>query len=274
MKVKGSLYLVATPIGNLDDITYRAVEVLKSVDVIYAEDTRETRKLLAHYKINTPLKTYLGGYEGKQKAIIEELENGKNVALVSDRGTPCINDPGYEIVALARQTGIRVVPVPGANAAVTALSAAGFNVDRYYYAGFIPKRGRERMVQLARIAFETAAVVFYESPSRLLKTLKELLEISSPERKAVIFREITKLNEEVIEGSLADVVNSLSKRKLKGEFVVVLSPHASQTLEDTDRLIEQLEQMDLKLNEIASLVSQLTGTSKRKIYERLVRRKA
>lgn len=272
--MKGCLYIVATPIGNLADLTFRAVEVLKSVDVIYAEDTRETGKLLERYGINTPLRTYLGGYKEKQRAVIDELVSGSNVALVSDRGTPCINDPGHEIVALAREAGIRVIAVPGANAAVTALSAAGFNADRYYYAGFIPKKGRERMIQLARIAHETAAVVFYESPSRLEKTLRQLLDISPPDRKVVIFREITKANEEVIEGGLSEVTDRISGKKLKGEFVVVMAPQEPQMLEEPEKLIEQLEQFNLKLNEIAVLISQLTGMSKREVYDILIKKKA
>lgn len=271
--MKGTLYVVSTPIGNLSDITLRALDVLKSVDVIYAEDTRETIKLLNHYGISTPLKTYLGGYQKKRHDVLDHLLNGRDVALVADRGTPCINDPGYEIVAEAYEADVQVVPVPGANAAAAALSASGFEADRYYYAGFIAKRGELRTKQLVRVALEPDTVVFYESPARLVKTLKQIVELSSPGRPAVVFKELTKANEKAIRGSLEEVLQKLSDVSLKGEFVVVLGPFESRSHEDIDKLIEQLEQMSLKPGDIAGLVSRLTGTDRKTVYKKLLERK-
>lgn len=269
----GILYVVATPIGNLEDITYRAVNVLRSVDVIYSEDTRETIKLLKKYSIDKRLETYLGGYKTKVKEVIAELEKGLKVALVSDRGTPAVNDPGFEIVFEARKRGIKVVAVPGPNAAITALSVSGFYVDKFYYAGFLPKKGSERESQLKRILNEEAAVVFYESPRRIVKTLKDLAALGGAERKCFIARELTKLNEDYFFGTISELVNHFEGKKLKGEFVIVLAPYKKEksSFNEALKLAKQLISAGLKTSEAVKISSQISGIAKNKIYQEIVK---
>jgi 16S rRNA (cytidine1402-2'-O)-methyltransferase len=270
----GTLFIVSTPIGNLKDITFRAVEVLKSADVIYAEDTRETSRLLKHYGITTPLKTYLGGYQKKIDLILNELASGKKVALVSDRGTPCINDPGYEVVREASKSGFRVVPVPGPNAALTALMVSGFNVDSFYYAGFPPKKGKEREAFLERLTAENKPVIFYESPHRLLKTLEDVLQKGLGERECLLARELTKLHEEFLRGSLKEVIAELkSKGKVRGEFVVVLGPFAAEkeNLATALKLSLRLIQEGLSVKKAARLASEIHSVPAKKLYEKLIK---
>ncbi len=218
-----ALYVVATPIGNLKDITLRALEVLKSVDVIAAEDTRVTKKLLTHYGISKPLLSYRGQVHNRQgRKILEILGEGKDVALVSDAGTPAISDPGREIVKDALEAGFDVIPIPGPSALTAALSAAGVPADRFVFVGFPPaKKGRTSFFK--EIATQPFTVVFYESPHRLLKTLRELQDAAGGERKVHVFKELTKLFETVFYGSLHEVLADLEHAKVRGEYVIVLS---------------------------------------------------
>lgn len=271
---KGILFVVATPIGNLEDITLRAVSVLKSADLIYSEDTRESKKLLTKYAINTELRTYLGGYRAKVDEIISELLKGKKVAIISDRGTPCINDPGYEVVREAMKQNIKVVPVPGVNAAITALSVAGFSADKFYYAGFLPKKGKERAAEIEKILSEEAVVVFYESPARILKTLKEIAEAGGSERECFLARELTKLNEEFISGLVKEIIAKLEKKNVKGELVVVLGPSQKKNigLEKAVEIAEVLLHSGVKPSEAAKLASEITGLSRSSVYKEVIKK--
>lgn len=222
----GTLYICSTPIGNLGDITLRALEVLREVDLIVGEDSRRTRKLLSHYEIHTPFLPSL--YEGVERRrvgkVLGALEEGKDVALVTDAGTPLISDPGYPLVRAAVEAGIRVVPVPGPSAALAALVASGLPPDRFLFLGHLPRRaGRRRraLEELAQIPYTT---VFYESPHRVLVTLEELARMY-PHRPLVLARELTKVHEEFIRGTCVEVLQRVKERGgLRGELVLVLGP--------------------------------------------------
>ncbi len=218
----GILYIVATPIGNLDDITIRALEILKKVDYILCEDTRKTKVLLDHYKIDKKLISYHQHSKiTKIDYIVNSLTEGKNLALVSDAGTPGISDPGRKLVeAVEKINKIKIVPIPGPSAIITALSVSGLNTDKFVFLGFLPtKKGRETIFR--EIAEEEKTVVFYESVHRILKTLESL---NVGNRKVVVCRELTKMFEEIIRGSSEDALNYFenNKDKIKGEFVVII----------------------------------------------------
>ncbi len=219
---KGILYLVATPIGNLKDITLRALKVLREVDVILAEDTRNTVKLLNHYAIKKPLKSY-HKFNEKETAgkIVEELLMGKKMALVSDAGTPAISDPGEELVKAAILQDIRVVPIPGASAFTEALIASGLSASLFTFVGFLPTKGKERKELLEYTKTLRGTVIFYEAPHRVGKTLKELAEVMG-DRQAVIGRELTKKFEEFLRGTLLELAERLQEREIKGEFVLLV----------------------------------------------------
>ncbi len=214
------LYTVATPIGNLKDITYRAVELLKEVDLIVAEDTRHSRILMKEYGIETPLDSFHAhSGDGKLEKIIEKLHNGEKIALISDAGTPGISDPGFRLISRARDEGIDVTPIPGASAFLCALQASGLPTDKFLYLGFLPiKKGRKTLFD--SIVDETRTVVFYESPHRIKKTLSQIADIM-PNRYVVVARELTKIYEEFVSGTASEIVD---KVKAKGEFTVLLAP--------------------------------------------------
>ena len=217
------LYLVPTPIGNLGDITIRALEVLKSADVILAEDTRTSKKLLAHYEIGTPLRAYHAHNEhAVTPRIIEELQTGATIAMVSDAGTPAISDPGFLLVRACRQADIKVECLPGATAIIPALVTSGLPSDKFFFEGFLPhKKGRQtRLLYLSSL--ETTFVL-YESPHRLLKCLKQLMEHCGPERMACVARELTKLHEDVRTATLQELFNHYeTQAKVRGEIVIVV----------------------------------------------------
>jgi len=226
-----NLYIVATPIGNLEDITLRALRILKEVDFVLCEDTRMTRKLLDKYKIKTPTVSY-HSFSGKYKTdkILELLKDGKNLALVSDAGTPTISDPGFQLVIGVKQelgNEVKIIPIPGPSAVITALSVSGLPADQFLFLGFLPhKKGRQTLLKEAMVSERT--VVFYESPHRVLKTLellKKQLEVSGQKnRKIVIARELTKIYEEIVSGDISEVINHfiVNPIKVKGEFVFVI----------------------------------------------------
>jgi len=222
------LYIVATPIGNLKDITLRALEVLKEVDLILAEDTRKAKILLNHYQIKKPLLSYHQHSSSKRiDQIINLLKKNKKIALISEAGTPGICDPAPKLICQAKEKikDLKVVPIPGPCAFITALSASGVYGDRFLFLGFLPKK-KKRQKFLKRILEEKYPVIFYESCHRILKTLKELKDLSQKTgkwRKVIVFKEITKLFEEKFEGSITDVLKRLKKEKIKGEFVVIVS---------------------------------------------------
>jgi 16S rRNA (cytidine1402-2'-O)-methyltransferase len=218
----GTLYVVATPIGNLADITHRALQVLTKVNLIACEDTRHTRKLLQHYGIATKTVSYHEHNE-KQRAeeLIEALQKGSDVAVVSDAGTPAISDPGFRLVRAAIENEITVVPVPGASAVITALVAAGLPTDEFFFAGFLPSRTGARQSRLRELASIPATLIFYEAPHRLAATLKDAHSILG-ERDAVVARELTKLHEEVRRGKLSELSEHYSNKEARGEIVLIV----------------------------------------------------
>jgi len=222
MGKKGTLYLCPTPIGNLEDITLRALRILKEVDLIAAEDTRVTIKLLNHFEIKTPLISYHEHNKKTQGAkLISLLKEGKNIALVSDAGTPGISDPGEDLVRQAIEEGINVVPLPGAAAAICALVASGLSTQRFVFEGFLPQKAKERAKRLAELVSEQRTLVFYEAPHRIVKTLKAIKDALG-NRRVTVAREMTKLHEEFIRGSLEEIIQLLEKEPHKGEMVIVL----------------------------------------------------
>jgi 16S rRNA (cytidine1402-2'-O)-methyltransferase len=220
--IPGTLYLVATPIGNLEDITLRALRTLKEVDVIAAEDTRHTGQLLKHFQISKPLLSYFQFNEAKRsEEIIERLRRGEKVALVTDAGSPGISDPGERVVKAVIAAGLRVEPVPGASAVVAALTASGLSTEEFHFAGFLPHKSGQRRTQLERLKTVPGTLVLYESPYRVEKLLGELKDIL-PERRVVLARELTKKFEEFLRGTPAELIQQIGMRSLKGEFVVLV----------------------------------------------------
>ncbi len=218
----GTLYVVATPIGNLADLTYRAETTLKAVTLIASEDTRTSRKLLKHYKISTPLIAYHDNNEINQaKYLVNKLNNDESIALISDAGTPCISDPGYRVVNLAKKEGIKVVAIPGPSAVTTALSVSGLPTDHFYFEGFLPlKKGRKTRFELLESL--PATVVIFESPQRVLRTLRDIHQYCG-NRMISICRELTKIYEETFLGTVVEAENYFSKSKNKGEFVLLVA---------------------------------------------------
>ncbi|MBI4833227.1 MAG: 16S rRNA (cytidine(1402)-2'-O)-methyltransferase [Planctomycetes bacterium] len=233
----GILYIVSTPIGNLEDITLRALRILKEVDAIASENVNTTLKLLARYEIKKPLISYTEHkwytsstpHKLKQQGIImEKLLNGENIALVSSAGTPLISDPGYELINQSLENNIKVIPIPGVSAAVTALSVSGLATDRFLFEGFLPLKKSKRHKRLLDANASNATMVFYESPYRLVKTLKEMCDCFGGSRKAVIGREMTKLYEETIRGTLDEVIARMEKQAVRGECTIVVEKAPSE----------------------------------------------
>ena len=271
----GRLYVVATPIGNLEDITLRALRILKEVDIIACEDTRRTLKLLNYYDIHgRKLVPYHEHNEREvSKKLIEELLSGKDIALVSDAGTPCISDPGYRIVRLAREEGIEVIPVPGPSAVIAAISASGFPTDRFLFVGFLPRKESQLRETLKEVVKLPYTVVSYESPHRIERTLKILGEIT-PQKRIGVYREITKVNEEFLEGTPEEVLEELlSKNKLKGEFVLLFYPSDNQgneSEENLDFLLIRLKEEGMSLKGAVKEACRRTGLPKNQVYKRAI----
>jgi 16S rRNA (cytidine1402-2'-O)-methyltransferase len=218
----GTLFIVATPIGNLEDITFRAVRILSEADLIAAEDTRKTKILLSRYNINTPLTSYHKfNIKAKTSHLIDLLSQGKNIALVSDAGMPGISDPGYELIRASVDRGIRVEPVPGPSAAITALAVSGLPTDRFTFIGFLPKKPGRKKKMLDGLKKEIGTIIIYESPYRLTKTLDDIRKILG-DRRIAVCRELTKKFEEIIRGKAGEVLDKLKDRKVKGEVVVAV----------------------------------------------------
>jgi len=272
MSATGSLYIVATPIGNLADITLRALEVLKSVNLIAAEDTRNTGRLLSHYEIGTRCVAVHDHNEQQKIAWLEQqLLDGKNIALVSDAGTPLINDPGYHLVSAFRAKGYSVVPIPGACAAITALSVAGLATDRFLYEGFLPAKTKARQERLNELRQEPRTVVFYESPHRILDSLADIVTCLGAERELVLARELTKTFETIQSlptQQLLDWVKA-DPNQQKGEMVLMVAGYqkAQQQLpvEALDTL--KLLQVELPLKKAAALTAKIYGLKKNALYD-------
>jgi 16S rRNA (cytidine1402-2'-O)-methyltransferase len=220
---KGSLYIVSTPIGNLEDITLRALRILKEVDLIAAEDTRHTGLLLRHFGIQKPLTSYFEGNELKKREwILSRLKQGDRIALVSDAGTPGISDPGFRLIQMVIENQIPIIPIPGPSAVIAALSVSGLPTDAFLFKGFLPHKSKKRRDLLKQLEETKETLIFYESPHRITETLKDILDILG-DRKIVLTRELTKIYEEILRGKVSEIQNQVSQRKLKGEITLVIS---------------------------------------------------
>lgn len=264
----GVLYVVATPIGNLEDITLRALRILKEVDSIAAEDTRRTRQLLSHYGIRAALVSYYDAVEAaKAPRLISEMKAGKKIALVSDAGTPLLSDPGLRLVREAVRAGIPVVPIPGASALTAVLSVSGLPIDRFAFEGFLPAAATERRARLTRLREERRTLVFFEAPHRLEQTLKDLGEILG-DREAVLAREVSKLHEEFLRGKLSEIERAARARRLKGEITLIVGgaqeqAPAAEALRDE---IAALKRSGMRAKEVAELLRRKYACPKREIY--------
>jgi 16S rRNA (cytidine1402-2'-O)-methyltransferase len=260
MSASGTLYVVATPLGNLGDLTGRASDLLRAVPVVAAEDTRRTRGLLAHLGASpTVLSYHAHSEEHRLEELLEILRQGRDVALVSDAGTPGVSDPGAELVAAARAAGITVIPIPGPSAVATALSASGLPADRYLFLGFVPRKGSERTRLLTRAAAEEWSVVLFEAPSRLVALLRDLAAAAGAERQAVVGRELTKLHEEFRADTLGGLVNYYSEVPPRGELTIVLQGTGAPAT-PADRTEDAVEQATVLLAE---------GLTRREVVRRL-----
>jgi 16S rRNA (cytidine1402-2'-O)-methyltransferase len=268
----GTLYVVATPLGNLDDLSARASAVLGRVAVVAAEDTRRTRGLLSHLGASPQLLSYHAHSKGRRmETLLQILADGRDVALVSDAGTPAVSDPGPELVAAAREAGITVVPIPGPSAVAAALSAAGLRGDRYLFLGFIPRKGAERTRLLARAAAEEWSVVLFEAPPRLTDLLQDLAAVAGAGRRALVARELTKLHEELRFGTLDDLADYYSEHPPRGELTVVIEGTGAPP-DPPDRTEDAVEQAALLLaegmtrREVARRLSETHGLSRNDAY--------
>ena len=277
--VTGTLYLVATPIGNLADIGHRAVEVLRLVDIVAAEDTRHSRKLLQHYQIDRPL-IALHEHNERESAskLLEKLQSGASIALISDAGTPLISDPGFNLVRLVREHGIKVVPVPGACALICALSASGLPTDRFTFEGFLPAKSSARCARLTQLSDETRTMIFYESNHRIVESLQDMSAIFGGDRQAVLARELTKQFETIRGGALSVLASWVSEdtQQQKGEIVVLV--HGKE-VSDNNEVTPEAEQIlkilldELPIKQAAKLSAKLSGVKKRSLYERALQLK-
>ncbi|MBQ6442282.1 MAG: 16S rRNA (cytidine(1402)-2'-O)-methyltransferase [Lachnospiraceae bacterium] len=280
--MSGTLYLCATPIGNLEDITLRVLRVLKEADLIAAEDTRNSRKLLNHFEIHTPLTSY-HEYNRVEKAheLIDQLLAGKDIALITDAGTPGISDPGEVLAQFALEQGITVTSLPGASACVTALSVSGQSARRFAFEGFLPAEKKARRAVLEMLKEETRTIVLYESPHHLLKTLKDLLgELG--ERSVTICRELTKIHEEIRKSTLSDVINYYTDNEPRGEYVLVLAGADEKELLEKQQAqyqelavaahVAQYEAAGMDRKEAMKAAARDRGVGKREIYQALQER--
>ena len=265
----GILYIVATPIGNLEDITLRALRVLKEVDVIAAEDTRHTQILLNHYAIQTPLTSYHEHNERtKAEALVKRLLQGEDIALVSDAGTPSISDPGFRLVVQAVHAGIQIIPLPGASALTAVLSASGLPTDRVVFEGFLPAKKKQRREKLQALRDEVRTLVFYEAPHRLTEALDDVHELWG-DREAVLAREVSKVHEEFLRGRVSELVRVLRRREIRGEVTLIISGSAGESHITEDRLkaeIRELHLRGMRVKEIAEVLGEKFGYPKKEIY--------
>ncbi|HAS97346.1 MAG TPA: 16S rRNA (cytidine(1402)-2'-O)-methyltransferase [Acinetobacter nosocomialis] len=271
--MSAQLFVVATPIGHLDDMTFRAIDILKSVSVVAAEDTRQSAQLFKHYNISTPLTACHDHNESnKIEQLVQKLLAGENIALISDAGTPLISDPGFKLVRAAQENGIRVVPVPGACAAIAALSAVGLPSDRFSFEGFLPSKASQRISQLEKLKNETQTLIFYEAPHRILECVKNMAEVFGENRPVGFAREITKTFETIKKMTLKDLVNFIENdhNQEKGEIVLVVGGAPEKTDLEQEKLDELLIRLlqDLSVKAASHLAADLTGMKKKIAYQR------
>ena len=267
----GILYIVATPIGNLEDITLRAIRVLKEADLVAAEDTRHTRHLLDRYQIDTQLTSYHDhNKEEKAPVLVARMLEGKSVALVSDAGTPGISDPGYFLINLAIDRKIPVVPIPGATAAIAALSVSGMPTDRFLFEGFLPAKHLARLKRLQELSKEERTIIFYEAPHKIIRAVADMLAVLS-DRRAVITRELTKIHEETIRGTLSECLKRLQEGTIKGEFTVILHGATKEPLQRDIDTAEYLKNLilhrGLSKKEAISAAAEELGVPKKDVYK-------
>lgn len=267
-----TLYIVATPIGNLDDITLRAIDTLKRVDLIAAEDTRHSGLLLQHLGIKAKLFS-LHDHNEQEKAhvLIEKLQSGLSIALVSDAGTPLINDPGYHLVKACRENDIKVVPIPGACAAIAALSVAGLPSDKFIYEGFLPAKSKARQDSLASLITEPRTMIFYESTHRILETLKDMQTILGADKQIVLAKELTKAWETIVSFPVNELIDWLNQdaSRQKGEFVLIVAGYTESNKDIDPKAINTLKllQKELPLKKAAAITAEIYGLKKNQLYQ-------
>ncbi len=276
----GILYICGTPIGNLEDITLRALKILKEVKLIAAEDTRHTKKLLNHYQINTKVTSYYE-YNKIKKAtyLVEILKNNQDIALVSDAGMPGISDPGYVLVNLALKNNIKIIPIPGVSALITALVVSGLPTDKFVFEGFLPRKIKERKRYFKSIKNEERTIIFYEAPHRLKRTLKDMLEIWG-DRKIVIARELTKMYEEIIRGKLSRVLSEINAKDIKGEITLVVQGGIKKKGNDIidflknecimEEYLKKLKNQGYSNKDIIKIAQEKLNIPKNMIYKKLL----
>ncbi len=269
----GTLYIVSTPIGNLADISQRAIDTLSSVDVIAAEDTRRTGLLLSHYGINKKqIALHDHNEEKKVPQVLESISNGQNIALVSDAGTPLINDPGFDLVRAALDANMNVVPVPGPCSPIVALSVSGLPTDRFIYEGFLPAKQGARVKHLEALVKEARTILFLESSHRIVASLKDMLTVFGEQRTAVVARELTKTFETIKKATLANLVEWIESdtNQTKGEFVVVLDGNKAAAADkseiDTENLLKILLDEGIGVKQTSNIAAKLTGKKKKELY--------
>jgi 16S rRNA (cytidine1402-2'-O)-methyltransferase len=269
---EGILYIVATPIGNLEDITFRAIRMLKEVNLVAAEDTRRTRKLLNTYEISTPLIS-LHEHNEKEKSlvIIARIKSGMSVAYVTDAGTPCISDPGHRLVKMAQTENVRVIPIPGSSAVTASLSVCGFSADNFVFYGFLPAKENKRRQFLEELKNEEKTIVVYESPVRYLTALQDIYDVLG-DREIVIARELTKVFEEIKVGKISKFLNSSAHGKIKGEFTIILKGKENIPIvladEEIGKKLSFLRQNNkISLRDAVGEVVRQTGLSRKKVYD-------
>ena len=273
-KNTGAIYLVATPIGNLEDITLRALRILKEADLIACEDTRQTQKLLNHFSITTSTISYHEHNEAaRAHELVEQAQRGRAIAIVSDAGMPGISDPGYRVVSLALEHGIPVIPVPGASALVASLAASGLPTDSFRFHGFLPAKQGQRRRALEEIGDSSETEVFYEAPHRLAETLQDIVAVLGPSRPVVVAREITKLHEEFLRGRADEISQQLQKKEVRGEITLLIGKAAdedkiaaSPTQSLGQRMAELMRQQKLEEKDALKLVAKERGVSKSEAY--------
>jgi len=277
----GVIYLVATPIGNLEDITLRALRILKEADLIACEDTRQTQKLLHHYGISTPTISYHEHNEAaRARELVTKAREGQRIAIVSDAGMPAISDPGYRVVSQALEHGVPVVPIPGASSLVAGLAASGLPTDAFRFHGFMPARAGQRRRTLEELRLSVETEVFFEAPHRLRKTLEEIIDVLGPSRPLVIAREITKLHEEFLRGEAGALLQQRQQREIRGEIVLLIGKgsydstnRAARSQPLRQRIEELVRDRDLEEKDALKLVAKERGISKSEAYRQLQREK-
>ena len=275
--MSGQISIVSTPIGNLKDITLRAIETLKSVDLILAEDTRIAKKLLNHFSINNTLESFNDKNEAlKNKNLIKKLKEGKNIAIISDAGTPLISDPGFKLIRSAREENIKVTPVPGCTALIAGLSASGISSDKFTFLGFLPRTKTKRRKNLRQLVHKQETLIFFESVHRIGSTIADMKDLFGQERKAVLCKEITKIYESFIGNNFMEITDYIKEHqdKLKGEFTIIVEGNRELTidLQKIDKILDIL-QSQISSKDAIKICSIITGYKKSTIYKRLLERK-